>query len=387
MGFQDESDYVYMNEEDDLLIRYYMEVYSDAGAITDFDEMHDITSSFSNVVCWLGGWHIEKNFMEGIMKILKVHDMGGLIDIWGWTGPVAHRTLYACGTKRKTKSFLLDGLIPSMYNAMFYHYAVYMDEEGEDDVSIEGFESYIDDGLDETDETFSNYALILDMLMALKLLLLADVPNNMSMFDAGRMFLLPLNFSLNNSTYGPAHVKEVVQLYHRMKPEAREDHARFFTYGGKPYDERMEEHNQAQKRLMSDRAPTEKRVKITGLFVEKVNTLSKHLSAILNVKQRAYRARTHKDHEETVIKMTRYIVNSGILKKVPGRQGVCDFRGSHHVNSERTASAIMIYGIEQEQIYFGEYLKGNRRIPWPEPIALVDGVVEEAENDEAELSS
>lgn len=366
--FVDEKTLLEREKIHGLKPRYYFESYTDLGAQAHFPEMKDPRNQLSNVICWLGGWHIEKNYMEGVMKILKVHDIGGLIDIWGWGGIVAHNCMYGVGSKRKTKCFLQVALIPSMFNALLYHY-----KSTYPLAALQDINEYITNGKT-VDTTFADYILLLEILIALDLLLTADVTNNMTMFDAGRIFLLPLNFALNNSSYGPAHVRELIQLYYQMKPEAREDHAKYFTFGGKHFDERMEEQNLAQKRIMSDRTPTEARIKSTGLFVGKCNELEKSLKECLHVKQRGYIPRTHKDCQEEVKKMTKYIVQCGILKVVSGRKEVYTCRKASAavaIKTERTAFSLKQYGEDGRDSYVNALVTGQD-FQFPDPISLED---------------
>jgi hypothetical protein len=60
--------------------------------------------------------------MQVVGKLLKIHGAGPLITIWGWD-TFAHDVMYQAGSKRKTKSFMLNGLLPSMCYALVNSYA------------------------------------------------------------------------------------------------------------------------------------------------------------------------------------------------------------------------------------------------------------------------
>lgn len=100
-------------------IPYFGDMVSDLGASPDVEEMEDPTNKLSCIVMWLGGWHIEKSFIEVVFEILEVHGIDPLIDLWGWTGVKSHRVMIECGSKRKSICFIQDGLIPAMEGHFF----------------------------------------------------------------------------------------------------------------------------------------------------------------------------------------------------------------------------------------------------------------------------
>jgi hypothetical protein len=330
-------------------------------------------------VGWLGGWHIELSFMELIFKVLKMHGADPLITLWGWLSPTAQSNMYECGSKRKSKYFLMDGLIPAMMNAVYYEYVAQL--TGDDEVKNQAakdfasFQQYCDD--DTADINFRNNIFILELLLMLKLLLESDdEKNSMWEFDTAHLFLLPLCFALNNKIYGPAHVKEIIQLYHRLQPAAREGHATFFTFGGKHYDERMEEQNNAQKAILSDRSPTISRVQISALFVKKTKDLKSTLFKNVGLNDRNYCPRTHKDHSEEVYALSKYFIEKKSFshngEEAAMNNKACFFDRTTEIGGQGFVAAleVMEYGeIEQAQ-YVTTYInsEGVEKIKFPKPI-------------------
>lgn len=231
----------------------------------------------------------------------------------------------------------------------------------------------------EADVTFQNNIFILEILHMLDVLLESHRDNCMAEFDFGRIFLLPFTFALHYSKYGPAHIREIVQLYFRLSPAAREHHAKFFTFGNKHYDERMEEQNKAQKGIMSDRAPTENRVNISSLFLDVMVDIKKRLYSITGKKERNYHERTHKDHAGEVFLMTEYFIKNNCFQKRCNTPAIAYcFNGTSEIPQNHTSVNLYEYGQAEMKKYFCSYIANEGRrstIPFPPGVDLKNTTV------------
>jgi hypothetical protein len=221
------------------------------------------------------------------------------------------------------------------------------------------------------DATFRNNVILLKVLIALDLELKAAKENNMSQFDCGRIAILPYNFALNCEKYGPTHVKELIQLYYRLMEDAREEHAKYFTFCGKHFDERMEEQNNAQKNIQSDRAPTNARIQRSSLFVKVVSELDSHLNKTFGKNERGYHEQTHKETDSLVRKMAKYLIAHNFFKRIPGREEVFSFDGETVVPLCQTIEAIHQHGINNLRQYVVDYINEKPDVKFPSPLEVV----------------
>lgn len=284
--------------------RSYIDVYTDAG--TYFDESY--TRKYG-IVFWIGQWHCQKNFLSIIMKLLHYDNVHPLMCIWGFQTPCAQDCLFRVSHVRRTCKFLFDGLTPALFRCLIEEYCSLSPENS----SFEGLQEYI---LDQShaDQTFSNYLyLLFDILMPMLLLYNGIKENNMDSYDCGRLKLLPFCFALNHSIYGPRIVREFIQLYFQVNDEVREHHRRFFSFGGKGIDERMEEQNKSQQAILSENVPTRKSILTASICQESYHYLSTNLFSVLSIGKKKNSLSSKKDTSKEVQEMVHFLRRAGIF--------------------------------------------------------------------------
>lgn len=357
-------------------MRYYMDIVTDAGAMFDVFDNTKAKFDIGTIVTWLGQLHIIKNFGQAICKLCRLYFVGALATLWGWTTPKAHQALFGAKNISKTVSFIREGLLPGLMLAIIQSYLDFLNKSG---ISSNAFSflSYLESKCEdlpayrleskgedlklkkEEDSSFVNMVHLLKVLIAFDLLVSSVENNNMSGFDAARLFLLPLCVPMHCTVYVKAHIKEIIQLYHQVHANVREKRARFFSFNGLGHDEMMEIQNLIHKRHLADIAPSEKTVKEAALVTQVADLLRKHTAKLFGQKLRNHQSRTHVDHTPAQVKIAKHILRSKCLEW-QGREFAVDFLGNRLKSDEFQLSHLMQEGTHWLRVYAKDYIEGRK---------------------------
>jgi hypothetical protein len=352
--------------------RQVIEVHCDIGA-SDFqlvDSEKDTidvekVNAFAVIIIWFGWFHMRKMFLEVIMKIIK--SMGGavLARLHSWGSPTQVDMLYDCGNLHKSNAFLRDVLKVSMILALIVESKA---------SNIDELNAYLHD--DGGDVHFMNMCELLKVLDAYEAIASGIRECDMILGEAGRMYLLPYCFALNKSQYGPAIVREISKLHFECPDDVFEDRLNFFSVNGNAYDEEIEIHNAAQKRIMPDGSPTADGVRYSNAYVHA--SIALRNTCIKAAGLKATEARDTYDSSDLtpdIIAITAFFISKGTFKKVTGRSDCFDFSMSGKLKLERTPAMLKEYGRSQMLAYIPQFkavIPGGKYPIFPKPIELFD---------------
>jgi len=298
-------------------IRYFIDFICDAGVYhadsnfttvvedetTDDDTANttlhprreELIGEYPRVVFRLGSFHIFKNFLELVLKVIRIFEPRELLDLCDYDTIPSQEFLLHGTNIRRSFDWIHDCFIPALMESLVQSF---YDFRTEATISLS---DYIKIGC-EIDVTFRNYCcLLFDTLLPLVLLKTSIRTSNMVAFDCARLKLLPLCFSLHNTTYGPRHVKEIVLLYHRIHQDVLRHYSAHFSFDGKGFDERLEEHNKDVLSMLSDNVPTRKSIITASLFLEQCECFENILENTLKFNKNQNPNRKKEEKEEVTL--------------------------------------------------------------------------------------
>lgn len=335
-------------------VRYFMDFIADAGVASqppskrtrknETEVDHYETDAYTRVVFRLGPFHVYKNFLETVMKVIKLHVPASLLCLCGYESISAQEFILSAANIRRSYDWIHDCLLPALINTMFRFFVKHVTSscrhtppqspfEPDGNISMEVFEEYCAWAC-EVDFTFKcYYSLVMDILLPLTLLKTAIRTSNFQAFDCARLKLLPLCFAFHNTTYGPRHVMEIVMLYHKIHIDVLRHYAKGFSFDCKGVDERMEEHNKDVISMMSKVQPSENKIRSATLLQQQscsletviINCLS-HKESNATKKQRdnyIMRDRTHVDQTNFVKDMQSYLYHKAKIFEVTENRKCC----------------------------------------------------------------
>lgn len=155
---------------------------------------------YDKVVCWLGSWHIFKNF-------LKFLNMDTIFELWGRVTIRAKEGLSDVYDVKKSYYFLRDGLRVSLMMLAIDSYFASVDDVNKAD--YDGFLLFMSDyEAGERDLTFENYKFVIDgICFPIDLL-----KNGLRTNDFEALKMLSWNVAFHAPNYIKRLVDETIQL-------------------------------------------------------------------------------------------------------------------------------------------------------------------------------
>lgn len=351
--------------------RHYIDLVVDGGTPRiDSSVPNDL--KYRRIVEYCGGWHGGKNVLELVMDLLQLLNADELARIWGFTSKDQVKLLFSCKKFRKSRDFILEGVLPAMWDALLYE--CYLNcvtataEAGGDIndivVTADTLWRFIDDS-GSHDATAANNIMLFKVILAYKLMQDGIKENLMSLYDSARIYLLPYVFACNHRVYASLHVEELVRLYHRVKPEVLDHRAAFFTLNGKSWDELQEEMNKRQKQCMSKMNPTPLTMKESSVAIREGDCVRLNFQKQLDIHRRSGRERTGADHTAQKEQLACALVNSSFFSR-SGRSKFFDM--THRVvPSGNTMRSLHAHGLKSLKVFFQEYKKTGKLPTVPAP--------------------
>lgn len=307
-----------------------------------------------------------------VYKIMMPLELSPLMTIRGWTGPNAQKYLQSlqCAKAAAASTTSVGDTNVSV-----------------PDASVEGLLSYCESPIGEdgvTDKTFACYTFLLFEVLFMLDLLKNSIrrTNDMHAFDAARLKLMKYCWTFNGNRYGPRHIGEMVMIYHQVRDEVRRLRGGYFSFQGKGQDERLEEHNQAQKRLLSGAVATKGKVLDSSVMIESSKIIVKTLeSAINDNSKKTGKQRRHVDQSENVDAMCDYLLRHMRIFEKIGRRTCITLKGNT-VRDHCDPISVQQIALAQMRGYIPLNLNGEKKPEFPAPLEL--GIEQEQEEEQTQ---
>jgi hypothetical protein len=181
----------------------------------------------------MGGWHQKKCFLETLLEMLDAYGGRELALIHSWNSPHAQDMLMTAKCVVKSMGFLRDGVKEAILQALAYNCRVELGKGDGSKLSHREFTAWTKKVAKE-DVHIREWLHYVDLLHAFEMIAagIRDESRRggyMDMFDAGRIKLLPLLFSLHRTKYARAILEEICQIYHESPKVTRYPYSIFMT--------------------------------------------------------------------------------------------------------------------------------------------------------------
>jgi hypothetical protein len=166
-----------------------------------------------------------------ILKVLKTRDLCPILALFGYKTTNAQNYLVGCGDEKVTEAF-----IKNITTAMFTVLRIHCQNEFQrSNFSNQEFLEFIGNLAKSCGNCSDYIGLLFELLVPFTMLKKADRNNDMDIFDAAIIKLLPFFFACGGKYYGPSLVEEIIRMHLRVPLTVLNQRRDFFSVKGKFY--------------------------------------------------------------------------------------------------------------------------------------------------------